>query len=507
MAETVLRLGVDGSVSDFRNDSPYAKDFDYRTLFGIRVGVEWKDFPMVLDFFLRDTAGSEDALGSERFLVGAGCGYQLPLFWQLFFEPFAEVGVGGGKYDSGEGLAPEAGFDWVVRGGALLAVDFPLGRVDAEIGPAIGYSHSFLQDYWGLDVGGMLTFRLGSPHTPIVQDDCEENLRRERNFLAKCEWDLHPTHDQIIHLQGEASQLEEAIDAVSSHQKKLYETLESWCKPAPLALEEEVLWTPVDAIPPWYWEGLTCEEESKEVEQAQKLACVTLPEKYEKKLGSLGDIVAQLDDRFQKLLNWSVSCTPLVRPPRFLLFTNDNPDIALQPQWREEIEDGKLKIYSNPVLDEILLYLARNPNVKLGFITLANETGTEEGDHILAEGRKESIHQYLTLIGAGGECQRDRLGPCPYQYQKKGVSNSNILIGGAYVSKRELPGVKETYRFVLPKERICFAQPYSREDLKKNLNVKDEVRMALPPATWLGTTTSPFYRIAVFTFIEDGKCP
>lgn len=461
---------------------------------------------------LQGMASDPTNIGAWRATGGLMLGHKMPLFWLFYLRPELNGSFGASALNGGEGYIPIEGADLLAGGGLSVGIDLPITdsgslelglRPFAQFSPLRGYAE------WG---GGLTLTSLFVPKTqpPTPPPPCAYDGEKLESFYS-LQNEVHKDYASLVERAKEYEGLISFLNSLNKFAKRINPHVEPWCSPLmeTKSVQKEIRMPPKPLV--WDFFG-DCERTKRELPLAvEKLE--KAKEIYRDWYRQFSQEARKLEKELEEILAWDPTCKEKFKPsrPRFLWFANDNPDIDLQPQWWREKGD-RVEIHANPVLDEVLHFLAQHPDYQLGITTFANETGGPDRNKFLAEGRLKSILQYLTFQGVDRQrCFQKKDGwICEYQYQNDKSYREQYTekgkripkyIGGAIASKVEWPNLKESHRFTLSADRIVWQEamtPGRLEDPK----IKELVKVNLPDKAMLDDPSSPFYRVAILTLVK-----
>lgn len=506
-------------------------------------------------------SADEGESGAWRNLFEIGYGIRTARWLDVIsLRPVVNVGYGVGTYFSEAGLNPESadGPDINVKGELQLLLDhrWPSGLgVEVGLGTHLRFSNI---GYFEHGFGG----RLGLSFTPdtVKADPCYTGL-------AHVLWDynqevqkLYPLYAKAVELNSENQRYEYAIEELIKDRKDIHGEVKSYC---PKKIPDYKFSKRRDFIPslPVLEDRDSCPAKRNQAEI--KLGdAIQLGEKdgeYDVLNQSLSDRNDELKKTLDDLLNWApLGCLPFPYPPKYILYSNDNPDLPLQPQWRPSVEEGALRLFSNPHLDEVMAYLDKNPDKKVHLIAIANDTSDVKADPNrdlrIAQARLDGAVQYLTLKDRT-DCKEFTLAKankekkipeskglyCPYQYQNDEVKNPSHIkkksksdyfekgfervrksgkkdhvtkkhkyIGGAILHPDEQNHLdssrEEVKTVVLPQDRVCSSKAYAAKDLfDQEGNLLPDHKKRFPTWTWTLGPKSPVFRTVLIEIVDE--CP
>lgn len=487
-------------LTELVSDNPEAGGFNYRTAtFGL--GGQCPDLHLFGELQFEDTASDASNLGAWRRLGLLEVGFHLPIWWQIFTELSLRAGLGRSAIQYGSGYIPIEGGELIAGLHAGVGITLPIHENSSL---AVGVAGDVLaspRDYWERGGGVFLNFKFEGDSS---EDPCFRELQNLRQDYERDKLSANKRREEVLAHLHRYQELKNFLPGLIQFQNKLFREVEAWCDPEPpellpFELSEEV------APMPDYLPVLQCEAEKKTIREANREIRFYMDYLSDRKK-KFEEGIAALEGKMGALLAWEPVCHDFKKPSRYLWFPNDNPDVGLDPQWREDIHGGKIHLYSNAQLDEVLLFLERNPEYNVGITAFANLRGQSDRNDKLAEGRLHSVLQYLTLQGCKDrENFKDDQGPyCLYEPVEKNHEYSKIprRIGGAYLSPRELENQAKTERFTLKEERIAWAQSYSPDEVRNNPEIAKKVKIKLPDGAWISDPRSPLFRVVVFTFVK-----
>lgn len=496
-------------LSELTSDNPEAGGFNYRTAtFGL--GGECPDLRLYAEFQFEDTASDASNLGAWRRLGLLEVGFHLPLWWQIYTELSLRAGIGRSAIQYGGGYIPIPDSEMIAGLHLGVGVTIPVHENAAlavgVAGDSLASPRGYFDNGGGLFLNYIYRFEKESSEDPCFRG--LQNLRQNYENDKLLAW---KRREEVVGLLNQYQELKGFLPDLMQFQNKLYPDVAAWCDPEPPSLLPFELSEEVAPMPD-YLPALQCETEKKTIRDAHREMRAYMDYLSDRKK-KLEEGVATLEGKMDALFAWSLTCHDFKKPSRYLWFPNDNPDISLDPQWRDDVHGGKIQLFSNAQLDEVLLFLARNPEYNVGITTFANLRGKADRNDKLARARLNSVLQYLTLQGCRHqENYKDDQGPyCLYEpvndhkYKevgKEGEKENPRYIGGAYLSPRELEDQEKTKRFILPEERIAWAKAYSPDEVKNNPEIAKKVKIKLPDGAWIANPKSPLFRVAVFTFVK-----
>lgn len=508
--QCVLRLVDRYRLSQLTSDNPEAGGLNYRTA-TLGVGVECLNDSFFAELQLEDTASDASNLGAWRRLVSLEMGSEAPIFWDwLRGEVALRGGLGRSALNRGGGTIPIPGGELVAGARVSMGVEIPINeRAFATVGVSgdiLASSREYLDS--GAGLFGKITFGIRGEGG---SDACFSGLQAARRLFEEERQRVVSSREKGVQLLQEYRDLKTFVPDLLKFEESLYADVEPWCNyepisPLPFETDEEL-----EAVPE-YWALRRCEEDRNAVESARReirLYDGTL----EKRVKNLKESVQTMKGKMEALLAWEPQCYDFKRPSRYLWFANDNPDLFLTPQKRDDVHEGKIHLFSNPQLDEILLFLKQNPDTDVGITTFANQRGENDRNAELSRGRLNTILQYLLLEGCAQSSDfQDAQGPyCRYQPVNRyghvvknfeGEEKRPLYIGGVYLSPKEQGDQQKTERFILPKNRVAWAGAYSPDEVRNNPGIKKKTDIRLPDGKWVTDEKSPLFRVAVFTFVK-----
>jgi hypothetical protein len=519
---------------------------------------------------------NQNEIGAWRLLASAKGGSSAHLFCNIHGRAMFGVSGGAGTYQSYAGESPDLGPDLLGSLDLSIFTKIEMGNYDVmQFGLGAKLAYSPIQDYFQMGFG----IRFNWYDNPIVANpeaSCHEELIPKLENLYSKLRELAKLREELVLLDADNQAVMEMIGKLIDYQSRVGRDAKNFCEvetqsaqvsySAPPILDFPILLTPEP-----------CKDKLKEVSDVSGVI-EFLTEEYQNLLKQLkeggefttkeGEVVRfngrdDLRSELQRLLNASpLQCYPFPYPPKYILFANDNPDLPLQPQWRPSVGKGNLKLYANPVLDEVIAYL-RDPDnrqYKVQLIGIANETSEVKGDphrdKRLAEERVNGAFQYMTLNGYDKsdpkQCEsftiqeenKELKKPeikgiaCKYEYRNQsfrthpnninsnkaelytekgttqksdGTFDSNQkMIGGAILHPDERdymdPKKEHVKQVVLPDSQVCKPQAYAASELfDKEGHLLPQAKAKFPTWTWELKDKSPIFRTVLIEIVE--KCP
>lgn len=542
VAEQVWRLSTEGGYH-----------YDVTSL---SIGVEnWPLNHFVLGVFGDKTFSDPADRGALRRLIGVQVGARANLIRFGKFDqhgidllPLAETGFGRGLFHAEGGFNPAPGWDFIVRGGAYFAYSHVAREDDwfsYDVGLGARFDRSFWQDYRDRIIGLEYTMLFDWVEKTPEADDCFKKLVYEKNKLARELQEPAKQRDELRDMVADNKSIKEFITLLLGELRIIHDDIKDYCsKEVPNVGTNFNLSSGIPELPESAFEGMSCDEEIEAVRKSQDEAQILLGNKSAEKSNGpqqtypqvrvgLAEECKKLRGVLETLLNWPpLECSSIIKPPRFILFPNDNPDIELSWQRRNEVEqreklrlknEKESQIFSNPILDEVILYIKKNPDLQIRLIAIANDTSNETThDKKLAEKRLASVVEYLTLNGL--QCEKGNYGKvCQYishgeDLKKVYYVSSHKKIGGAFRTSREDASLQtgELKREVLSTDDICsikigdtlqLGEAYTAQELFQNGELRSEVKGLFPKSVWFVDSKSPVFRSVLIDFIPRGSCP